>query len=200
MIEANLPEHAQGLMMFLAQVEDVTRRHDFAPALYCCFAIPDVCGVADPITSTGSIEARYTRWFDRWASRRFLDQTSKCVLTGTIAYGMRCRLLHEGRNAAVHVKNPRDSGLGYRRILFHGPSGITINSPELLAKLPETARQAHLSVRLGILHLHITNFCGDMVAAAREWLEARASEPDVVANLDKVFRYRFSVGGGAYFE
>ncbi len=165
-----------GLKILLAQTEDVAARHDFAPMLYTCLAIPDVCAAADPIYPSG-VRVRYSRWFDEWVAPKYVDASGTARLTGETAYYLRCALIHQGRTS--------HEDLGYERVVFHPPT------------MPG---QPHLTVSSGILHLHMRQFCTDIVTSARTWYEIRGSEPDVVANVQQTVSYRISADGRAYFS
>lgn len=141
---------------FLDQIEASCEIGHFYLALFCCLALPDICGA---ISSDDGIAngQRYKDWFDAYVAPNYGGS-----FDGSNCYAFRCAALHQGRS---DHKN-----LGYTRIVFLVPTGT--NQPCM-----------HNNVLNDALNLDVTEFCHDIVGAVRTWMRCEASHPAFQRNM-----------------
>jgi hypothetical protein len=157
---------------FLDQVEAAVNAHLYYLALFACLALPDICAAMESVDGEAT-KQRYLDWFDQW-----LPQYAKnpfVQLTALDCYLFRCSLLHQG--SAQHPKST------YDRILFVEP-GTTTNV-------------FHLNSLNGALNIDVTNFCRDILAAARTWIKTAESTPNYQQNFPR-FMTRYPGGLAPY--
>lgn len=128
---------------FLDQIEKAMDSGLFYLALFCCLALPDICGA---ISSENGVANRnkYKAWFNKYVAPKYHG-----FLDGDNCYAFRCAAIHQGR--ASH------EGLGYDRILFVDSH----SNPELWM---------HKNVLNGVLNLDTRSFCSDIIEGVRQWI------------------------------
>lgn len=141
---------------FLDQIEESCKIGHFYLALFCCLALPDICGA---ISSADGIAngQRYKHWFDTYIAPAY-----KGSFDGSNCYAFRCSALHQGR--------PDHKNLGYTRIVFLVPSETNPS-------------RMHNNVLNDALNLDVAEFCHDIVGAVRTWMHCEASNPDYQRNM-----------------
>lgn len=141
---------------FLDQIELACTSGNFYLALFCCLALPDICGaISSPDgRATG---ARFATWFDKYVAPRYDGN-----FAGSNCYVFRCAALHQGRSK--HEK------LGYERVLFLAPTA-------------GTGVIMHNNVLNDALNLDVSEFCTDVIRGVRQWLQDEETNPDVQNNL-----------------
>jgi hypothetical protein len=153
--------------MIIEQIELSLRQ----PALYfislmTALAIPDIAGALDSPDGRAT-GASYESWYEKWVRHQFIkvraahlprdiadlltaeDPNTLGLLTGQACYSFRCSLLHQGR-----MNLRRDDG--YSRILFILPRGPI---------------RGHNNVVNGALNIDVIQFCEEVIAGTREWLD-----------------------------
>ncbi len=134
---------------FIEQIEFAMDANQFYLALFCCLALPDICGA---ISSKDGLSTppKYKEWFDRYVSAKYDGN-----LDGNSCYAFRCAALHQGR--ADH-KN-----LGYKRILFIDP---------------ESAHEItmHNNILNDALNIDAREFCTDIIQGVRRWLTESSTD------------------------
>lgn len=146
---------------FLEQIEASCKIGHFYLALFCCLALPDICGA---ISSDDGIAngQRYKDWFDAYVAPSYGGS-----FDGGNCYAFRCAALHQGRS---DHKN-----LGYTRIVFLVPTGTNQS-------------RMHNNVLNDALNLDVTEFCHDIVGAVRTWMRREASNPAFQRNMATFLR------------
>lgn len=148
---------------FLEQIEAAINANQFYLALFCCLALPDICGAISSADGV-AVGGRYREWFDRYVSPRYEGN-----LDGSNCYAFRCAVLHQGR---VEHKN-----LGYRRIIFVDPNtahGVTMHNNVLNDALNIDARQ----------------FCIEIIQGVRQWLEENSENANFKKNYETFLKRR----------
>lgn len=140
----------------LDQIEKSCKIGHFYLTLFCCLALPDICGAISSPDGIAKGE-RYKNWFDTYIAPAYEGN-----FDGSNCYAFRCSALHQGR--AEH-KN-----LGYTRIIFLVPSQT---NPSCM----------HNNVMNDALNLDVAEFCQDIVGAVRTWMHCEASNPDFQRNM-----------------
>lgn len=130
----------------LDELNKVAAAGFYSVALFTSLALPDICAAleSEDGKATGP---KYKAWFDRWMAPKYPTfPPGGATLNGETCWAYRCGLLHQGR--AMHEK------LGYARVLFLPPAGLTV----------------HNSVFNGALVIDIPSFVNDISESIREWL------------------------------
>lgn len=161
---------------FLDQITKAAQTGLHYPALYSVLTVPDVCAAlgADDGRTTG---ARYAKWFDAEVGPKYRRMVGPVLppaqlerfrsfpnvspeghallnmsgreytfLSGDDCYQYRCSVLHQGRS---DLRNANA-----KRVAFAPGAPIS-----------------HCSQHNDVLVIHLETFCGDVVGAARSWLE-----------------------------
>ncbi len=146
---------------FLEQIDASCKIGHFYLALFCCLALPDICGA---ISSDDGISKshRYKEWFDAYVASKYEGN-----FDGSDCYAFRCAALHQGRS---DHKN-----LNYSRIVFLIPSGTNRS-------------HMHNNVLNDALNLDVIEFCHDMVTAVRTWMRSETSKPAFQRNMATFLR------------
>lgn len=128
---------------FLDQIQIAIDNGQFYLALFCCLALPDICGA---ISSQDGLATghRYKEWFDRYVSLKYNGN-----FDGSNCYAFRCAALHQGRS--------KHKNLGYKRILFIDP-----------ASSPGT--RMHNNILNDALNIDTRDFCTDVIEGVRQWI------------------------------
>lgn len=84
-------------------------------ALYITLTLPDISGALNSDDGIATKE-RYIDWFDKYVTPQNADPTGDSLLTGEVAYQLRCSLLHQGK---MELKKQE-----YSRIIFSTPEGM----------------------------------------------------------------------------
>jgi hypothetical protein len=129
---------------YLDQLEAVKDANLFYVGLAGALMVPDMAAAMD--AEDGRTNAsRYPAWFDQHAASRFFGR-----ITGDDCYGLRCSMLHQGR-----LEPHRGS---YSRVLFVEPGA--------------TPNVFHCNVIDDVLNVDVRIFVAEVIASAREWLDA----------------------------
>jgi hypothetical protein len=157
-------------------------------SLFGALAVPDIAGALDSEDGAANGD-RYKQWYEKWGRPQFPKLLRQKLpphvrdlvnvenpLTGDACYRFRCSLLHQG--STQHPKSP------YSRILFVEPG--------------TAAGTFHYNVMNDALNIDVKEFCREMIAAAREWLDAVESTERFKTNYDK-FARRYPDGLKPYF-
>lgn len=145
---------------FLEQIEAACDSGSFYLALFCCLALPDICGAIS--SSNGrATGAKYTKWFDDFVSPMYGGN-----LKGATCYKFRCIALHQGR--------AEDPGLGYQRILFLAPS--------------ERNSFLHNNVLNDALNVDLSQFCMDVIHGVRKWMQVESGSSNYQRNMAAFLR------------
>jgi hypothetical protein len=156
---------------FLDQIENAMDAGHFYLALFCCLAIPDICGAIS--SANGRATGRdYKVWFDRYVSPRYDGN-----LDGDRCYAFRCAALHQGRTD--------HKGLGYDRILFLDPSECQV--------------VVHNNVLNGALNIDTRCFCTDIIAGVRQWMSESSGNETFKGNYATLLR-RYKGGLSPYIS
>ena len=141
---------------FLDEIEACYKTGHFYLALFCCLALPDICGA---ISSDDGIAngQKYKAWFDAYVAPKYGG-----TFDGSNCYAFRCAALHQGRSA--------HKNLGCTRILFLAPTDAK--------KL-----YMHNNVLNDALNLDVGEFCHDMISAVRTWMRCEASNSNFQRNM-----------------
>ncbi|MDI6742890.1 MAG: hypothetical protein QMD11_09125 [Smithella sp.] len=157
---------------FLEQIRETLDSGQFYLALFCCLALPDICGAISSEDGLAS-GSKYKAWFDRYVSPKYNGN-----LDGSNCYAFRCAALHQGR--AEH------NNLGYRRILFIDP----VSSPEI---------QMHNNILNDALNLDVRLFCADILESVQQWIK-ESSNNEVFKRNYSVFLQRHEGGLPPYIS
>ena len=160
------------------QLEKSLNHPVYFVSLFTALAIPDIGGALDSADGVATGE-RYKGWYERWARPQFEKAVTSGIpeqvrghvklenlLTGEACYRFRCSLLHQG--TTQHPKSP------YSRIIFVEP-GATTNT-------------FHYNILNDALNIDVGSFCREIIAGAREWLDAVEGTERYKANYDKFAR------------
>jgi hypothetical protein len=136
-------------------------------ALALTLSLPDICSVLEmPPDKKRAGKDRYAAWFDKNMSRY---STS---LTGMDCYRIRCGVLHRGEFG--HPQSRFD------RVIFTLPANVRM----------ERSTIHYTGGVLNALQLDLVWFCQAMTKAVRAWVERERDNPNVVANMESVIRFR----------
>lgn len=151
---------------FLDQIEVALTENQFYLALFCCLALPDICGAISSADGMATGD-RYKEWFNRYVSPRYDG-----ILDGSNCYAFRCAALHQGR--AEH------RALGYSRILFIDP---------------DSAHGAilHNNILNDALNIDVRVFCTDIIQGVKTWITENSGNVDFQRNY-KTFLRRYAGG------
>jgi len=129
-------------------------------AVTIALSIPDICAALQhPVGhAKGSNKSGYIRWYQRNLAAQYPN------LTGNDFYSLRCGVVHTGRFGT-------ENGLRYARLIFTGE---------------DRRNSIHNNEINDMLQLDAATFCADMIAAARSWLTANATDRNVQRNLSRV--------------
>lgn len=155
---------------FLEQIEASCKIGHFYMALFCCLALPDICGA---ISSEDGIAKgqRYKDWFDAFVAPNYGGN-----LDGSNCYAFRCAALHQGKS--------KHKNLGYARIVF-------------LVSTDINQACMHNNVLNDALNLDLREFCHDIVAAVRTWMRCEQANPAFKRNM-AAFLKRYKGGLAPY--
>lgn len=157
---------------FLNEIEVSCKAGHFYITLFCCLALPDICGA---ISSDDGIAngQKYKDWFDTYVTPKYGGN-----FDGGNCYAFRCAALHQGRST--------HKNLGYTRIIFLAPT---------------TASQSrmHNNVLNDALNLDIVEFCRDIICAVRTWIRCEAPNSAFQRNMATFLR-RYRGGLAPYIE
>ena len=159
---------ASPLFSYAEEIERALAAELAMAALMMAIALPDLCAaLGDPKGVTSG--DKYAKWFDENLPE-YVEQ-----LPGQQCYKLRCGLLHQG--------TPRHRDFIYQRPVFalSGARGHRWSFKNVW----------HDGVRdLDTLMLALPRFCRDMHQAAGRWAIANLNNPTVVANAQRLLRYR----------
>lgn len=144
----------------LSQIENCVEKESYLIGIYTSLSIPDICAALQSPNGE-SKKTKYVNWCNQWlSSKYYIPIVDKHTLTGEQCYAFRCGVVHQGRS--------QHADLGYSRILFVDP---------------KSKNCFHNNVINDALNIDAGIFCSDMVASAREWLEANKDNENVVKNM-----------------
>lgn len=129
-------------------------------ALALAVALPEICGKLDePKLSPG---ARYSRWFDRYLARLYLDNATppQPMMTGGDCFALRCAVLHEGSDELGAHK----AAQVLARFTFAAP--------------PDGAGSVHRNVIYGrgaTMLVQVDEFCEEICSAVEAWMSDEAA-------------------------
>lgn len=141
---------------FLDEIEASYEAGHFYLALFCCLALPDICGAISSADGIASGQ-KYKVWFDAYVAPKYEGN-----FDGSNCYAFRCAALHQGRSA--------QRNLGYTRVLFLAPTDAN-------------RLCMHNNVLNDALNLDVGEFCRDMISAVRIWMHREASNPTFQRNM-----------------
>ena len=152
------------------------------PALVTALTVPDIAGAVDQ-PAAGS-QHRYAAWMDTFfcvAHPSYVEHG----LDGFAFYALRCKLLHEGLTNPSEAPAAQKSAVGSKKrlVAFNVGDGVRMHLC--------TSRDASGE---SITVLRTEQFCEDLTAVARTWLEARRADPAASALLDRLVTVRTEVG------
>lgn len=160
---------------FFDSVTDAISKGNWYAALYIAITLPDICSAIEYGQTTGP---RYCAWFEK-----YLPQYQG-FLSGEDCYALRCSLLHEGQ---ANITSQR-----IRQVLEHFIF-LTEGAHRGLIKNSDVGHGTE-----SFLVLNTQKFCGEMVAAATNWLTDMEINQDAqgrLANTIKIHTPPFSYGG-----
>jgi hypothetical protein len=156
-----LSVESEPLETLLGSVSECLASGIYYAALVVALTIPEICSALESEGGRGSGE-RYKVWYATYLGDRYPD------LTPDDCYRLRCGVLHQGRLGRPDML--------YSRVIFTIPNA----SENVL----------HNNVLGEVLNLDVSQFCDDLVSAARRWYKVKAPDPHVIANLPNLVRYR----------
>lgn len=153
---------------FLLQIERTLGTGSYYATLFMCLCVPDICAALEAANGETS-GPRYKAWFNANVKTRFERAATAAVsyapkFDGDEAYLLRCAALHQGQLANTGTGGR--AGSKYTRIIFQEPSPGVIH-------LGTSEYPGDLA-----LILNLKEFCDDMIASARIWLNrVQGTEP-----------------------
>jgi hypothetical protein len=159
-------------------------------ALSLALTIPDICGsLEDP--GTGKSQARYKRWFDKWAVSKFTTEVQgkqEVFMTAEDCFQLRCSLIHSG---SAEIEQGKGSWLD--RFVFVGKEFGHVH----LFRFNNVVLNG---VKMNLLQLQADLFSESMYCAAEEWDKAVANDAQVQAEKKKLLVIQtkpFVIGGAS---
>lgn len=134
-------------------------------AVVTALTIPDIAGAVDAPGVYS--QPRYVQWIETWFHPMFPGYADHGI-DGSTLYGLRCKLLHEGRTdpsqARIAAKSP--VAAKKRLIAFNAYSGLVMH----LCTAEDATGESRTILRA-------ETFCQEISAAARNWMSKRANDP-----------------------
>jgi hypothetical protein len=161
----------------LFQIETTLGARAYYASLFLCLCVPDICAALDSANGEAS-GARYKAWcvkyFRTETERRTGDYYKGMgmfyseTLDANEVYLLRCAALHQGQ--LTNTGTGGRAGSKYSKIIFQEPGQRLV-----VTHLMTTPGQ---NGQFNVLHINLTDFCKDMIVAAREWImEVAGTEP-----------------------
>jgi hypothetical protein len=155
----------------LKAIDSAARQGQCFPAVVTALTVPDIAGAVDS-PGAGS-QARYVKWVDDWFSPRFSKYLEHHI-DGFALYSLRCKLLHEGLSDPSEAPAAKKSAAASHKqlIAFNVGPGISMH----LCTSSDGAGDSWTILRAEA-------FCSDVIAAAKDWIAARQSDPAAMQTL-----------------
>ncbi len=141
-------------------------------ALYITVTLPDILGALNSNDGIATKE-KYVQWFDNYVTPKNADNTGESLLTGLVAYNLRCSLLHQGK---MELKAEE---VGYSRIIFTTPDvGIRAHCFKQQSDNGEI-----------VLQLDILTFCQQVLSGLEKFLEDYGDTDQFKENYNSFITY-----------
>lgn len=139
-------------------------------ALYITLTLPDISGALNSDDGIATKE-RYIDWFDNYVTPQNADPTGNSLLTGEVAYQLRCSLLHQGKMELTNQE--------YSRIIFSTPEGMMRS---------HCIEQQYNNGEI-VLQLDVVEFCNQVLSGLDQFLKEYGDSEQFQENYKSFIAY-----------
>lgn len=159
------------LEIILNDIEKALAARLWYAALTVTLSLPDICSLLErPEDERWSKREKYAAWFNEHVAKLHYPE-----FTGDDCYSLRGGVVHHGQFG--HAKSR------YDRVAFSLPDGRGSVFDRMMSTDCGSFKGTTLSLDLAL-------FCQRLIEAVRTWYRDNADDPNVVANLPNLVRYR----------
>ena len=153
---------------FLHSIEQSVKTENWYAALVMALAIPDICGWLE--TPKVGSQKRFEAWFDKYLLPNYKSPfhgTDYTFLSGNDCYALRCALLHEGTDEVLRQR-----------------------ARDVVTRFAFSTTGSHCCMFESVLLLNVQEFCAELCAATRQWIQDVAANQDVQERLKELLQVR----------